>query len=76
MSDYLESMRKIEEVIQERNIRWVYGSHNAILPGAEALFEATAFLEDVMSGKIDYTVKGGFRFYELNEFLSLGMAPE
>ena len=29
-----------------------------------------------MSGKIDYTVKGGFRFYELNEFLSLGMAPE
>ena len=76
MPDYLESMRKIEYVIRERNIRWVYGSHNAILPGTEALFEATAFLEDVINGKIDYTVEEGLRIYERNEFLSLCMALE
>ena len=63
-------------MITGKNIRWIYGSHNAILPGTEPLFEATAFLEDVINGKIDYTVKGGFRFYELNEFLPFGMAPE
>ena len=47
LTDYLESMRKIEEVIRKRNIRWVYGSHNAILPDTDLIFETTAFLEDV-----------------------------
>ena len=76
MPDYLESMRKIENVIREKDIRWVYCSHDAILPGTELVFETTAFLEDVLNGKLDYTEEDGLRIYELNELISLCVSQE
>ena len=76
MADYLESMRKIENVIREKNIRWVYCSHNAILPDTEPVFETTDFLEDVIKGKLAYTVEDGLRFYELNELISIYVSEE
>ena len=74
--DYLESMHKIENVIREKNIRWVYGSHNAILPDTSLVFETTAFLEDCMSGKLNYIVEDNLRVYELNELILLYYAPK
>ena len=71
MPDYLESMHKIENIIQDKNIRWVYGSHNGILPDKEMIYETTDFFEEVMDGKREYIVVEGLRFYELNEFISL-----
>ena len=76
MADYLESMREIENVIREKNIRWVYGSHNAILPDTDLFFETTAFLEDVINGELDYTVEDGLWVYKLNELVSLRLSPE
>ena len=76
LSDYLESMRKIKAVIQEKKIRWVYGSHNAIFPDTDMVLETTAFLEDVISGKLDYTVKEGQRVYKQNELVSLCLPLE
>ena len=76
LTDYLESMRKIEEVIRKRNIRWVYGSHNAILPDTDLIFETTAFLEDVINGELAYTVEDDLLVYELNELVSLCLSPE
>ena len=76
MTDYLESMRKIENVIRENDIQWVYCSHDAILPGTDMFFETTAFLEDVINGKLDYTVADDLRIYELNELISLCLLLE
>ena len=76
LTDYLESMRKIEEVIRKKNIRWVYGSHNAILPDTDLIFETTAFLEDVINGELAYTVEDDLWVYELNELVSLCLLPE
>ena len=76
LTDYLESMRKIEEVIRKKNIRWVYGSHNAILPDTDLIFETTAFLEDVINGELDYTVEDDLWVYELNELVSFCLSPE
>ena len=76
LTDYLQSMRKIEEVIRKRNIRWVYGSHNAILPDTDLIFETTAFLEDVINGELAYTVEDDLWVYELNELVSLCLLPE
>ena len=30
---YVESMKKAEKVIEGKNIQWIYGSHNGIVPG-------------------------------------------
>lgn len=76
LPDYLESMRKIENVIQEKNIRWVYGSHNAILPDTDMVFETTAFLEDIMDEELDYSVEDWLLVYELNEIISLCVAKD
>ena len=76
LTDYLESMRKIEEVIRKKNIRWVYGSHNAILPDTDLIFETTAFLEDVINGELAYTVEDDLLVYELNELVSFCLLPE
>ena len=76
MPAYLESMRKIENVIREKNIRWFYCSHNAILPDTEPVFETTDLLEDVINGKLIYTVEDDLRFYELNELISIYVSEE
>lgn len=76
MSAYLESMRKIGNVIRDKNIRWVYGSHNAILPDTEPIFATTGFLENIINGKLSYTVEDDLRVYELNEFISLYASQE
>ena len=76
LPDYLESMRKIENVIQEKNIRWVYGSHNAILPDTDMVFETTAFLEEIMDEALDYSVEDWLLVYELNEIISLCVAKD
>ncbi len=70
VSDYVESMHRIERVMKEKNIRQVYGSHNAILPGNEMIHETTVFFEDILNGKVDYEEISGFRYYSLNERLS------
>ena len=71
LPDYLESMRRIETVIREKNIRWVYCSHNAILPGTDPVIEAGAFLEDVINGRLAYTMKDGMKVYTRSKFVSL-----
>lgn len=76
MSDYLESMHKIDKVIEDRNIRWVYGSHNAILPGTEPVLKTTEFFEDVLKGQVDYTMEGDIRIYEMDELISLYLPSE
>lgn len=76
MSDYLESMHRIDKVIADRNIRWVYGSHNAILSGTEPVLKTTAFFEDVMKGQVDYTMEGDIRIYEMDELISLYLPSE
>ncbi len=64
-------MEKAGVVIKERNIRWVYGSHNAIVPGTELFFESAAFLEDVLSEKYDYTSADGIRVYEKDAIVAV-----
>ena len=76
MSDYLESMRKIDAVIREKNIRWVYGSHNAIFPGTDLVSETTAFFEKIMNGQLDYTVEDGHKLYECNDFIYIYLPLE
>ena len=74
LPDYLESMRRIEAVIKEKNIQWVYGSHNAILPGTELICQTPAFLEQVMAGVLDYEEEDDMRVYKMNDLISL-MVP-
>ena len=67
---YIESMKKAEKVIRGKNIQWIYGSHNEIIPGTELFFETTTFLEDVLAGKYDYTVMNGIRIYEKDDIFA------
>ena len=76
LPDYVESMRRAGQVIRERNIRWIYPSHNEVPVGTDLFFETTDFLQDVLDGKIDYQMDEGMRCYTMNSTVSLYMKPE
>ena len=76
LPDYVASMRRAEKVIRERNISWIYPSHNEVLPGTDLFFETTDFLQDVLDGKIDYQIDEGMRCYTMNSIVSLYMKLE
>ena len=76
LPDYVASMRKAENVIRERNIRWIFPSHNDVLMGTDLFFATTDFLQDVLDGKIDYKIDDGMRCYTLNDIISLYMKLE
>ena len=76
LPDYVRSMRRAEQVIRDRNIQWLFCSHNQILPGTELFFETADFLEDVLAGKVTYTVKDGMKKYTMNDLISLEMKAE
>ena len=63
LPDYVTSMRRAEKVIRERNISWIYPSHNEVLPGTDLFFETTDFLQDVLDGKICYTMNSIVSLY-------------
>lgn len=75
--DYVESMKKIEYVIVARNIQWIYGSHNRIVPGTDLFFEAAAYLDDVQDGNFTvYTIEDGNRVYMKDEFIAVQLPQE
>ena len=76
LPDYVASMRRAEKVIRERNISWIYPSHNEVLPGTDLFFETTDFLQDVLDGKIGYEIDEGMRCYIMNSIVSLYMNLE
>ena len=76
LPDYAASMRRAEKVIRERNIRWIFGSHNEVTVGTELFLETADFLEDVLNGKVDYEMEDGMRVYTMNDVISLQMNPE
>ena len=76
LPDYVASMRRAEKVIRERNISWIYPSHNEVLPGTDLFFETTDFLQDVLDGKIGYEIDEGMRCYTMNSIVSLYMNLE
>lgn len=76
LPDYVASMRRAEKVIRERNIDWIYPSHNEVLPGTDLFFETADFLQDVLDGKISYEIDEGKRCYTMNSIVSLYMNPE
>ena len=76
LPDYVASMRRAETVIRERDISWIYPSHNEVLPGTDLFFETADFLQDVLEGKIDYQIDEGMRCYTMNSIVSLYMKPE
>ena len=71
LPDYVESMGRAERIIRDRNIQWIYGSHNEVLPGTELFFETVDFLEDVLRGEISYEVEDGLREYIMDDLMSL-----
>jgi len=71
MPVYIESMKKAEKVIQEKNIQWIYGSHNGIVPGKELFFDTTTFFEDVLAGKYDYTLVNDLRVYRKDDITAV-----
>ncbi len=50
-SDCLKSLEKAEDVILDRNIKWIYGSHNTVTPGTDLLFKTTEFMENISKGE-------------------------
>ena len=66
----------LEKVIEEKNIQWIYGSHNGIVPGTELFFDAVTFLEDVRDGKYDYTLVDGIRIFRKNDFIAVHLSQE
>ena len=72
MSEYVESMEKIKNVIEQKNIQWIYGSHNGIVPGTELFFETAAFLDDVQNGDFyTYTIVGDHLVYSIDKFIAV-----
>ncbi len=71
LTDYVESMHKAGAVIRERNIQWLYCSHNEIVPGTDLFFQTEDFLEDVLNGKVDYEIEDGMRVYTMDDLVSL-----
>lgn len=76
LSEYVKSMEKAGEVIKGRNIRWIYGSHNGIVPGTELFFESAAFLEDVLNEKYDYSLADSIRVYEKDDIVAVYLPQE
>ena len=76
LPDYVSSMRRAGEVIRERNIRWIYPSHNDVLPGTDLFFETIDFLQDVLDGKVNYQIDEGMRCYTMDSIISLYMKLE
>ena len=77
LSDYVESMKKIEYVIAAKNIQCIYGSHNGIVPGRELFFEAAAFPDDVQNVDFTaYTIEYNSRVYEIDPYISVMLPQE
>ncbi len=63
---YIGSMRKIVNKIKDKDIEWIYPSHNEIVEGSNVLVSILDNMEEIAKGaKRDYSYnKDGLRVYE------------
>lgn len=63
---YIGSMRKIVNKIKDKDIEWIYPSHNEIVEGSKVLVSILESMEEIAKGtKRDYSYnKDGLRVYE------------
>ena len=71
LESYLETMRMVSRVIQEKNLRQIYPSHNEILPGTDRFDDTSAFLERILSGQEEYEMIDGYPVYSLDDTVAL-----
>ena len=71
LRDYVKSMRRAVEVIRDRGIRRIYGSHNEVQPGTELFVKTADFLEDVLNGKVEGQMEDGLMVYVMDESICL-----
>ena len=71
LAEYLETMRKVETVIREKNIQQIYPSHNVILTGTEMFHETMEFMERIENGQEEYEIINGNRLYILDEIIGI-----
>ncbi|MBQ8095068.1 MAG: MBL fold metallo-hydrolase [Clostridia bacterium] len=75
LPDYVKSMRKVEKIIREKNVEWIYGSHECAIPGRELFFETADFLENVLNGRAEYEIiydmGNVLKKYTLNDYITL-----
>ena len=78
LTDYVKSMRKIADLVQELGITKVYTSHNAPSEDAEKLCEFADFLEGIENGEITEhdTDEDGFREYWMDDVISVILPGE
>ncbi len=67
-SEYVASMRKIIDKIADKNIEWIYASHNEVVHGVEVLSQVTEHMEGILSGEVtEYQLADGLRFYDFDD---------
>ena len=75
--DYVKSIRKAADLAAEVGIQTVYTSHNLPTVDTETFCRFADFLEGIESGAItEYQTVEGFRFYEMDEDISICLLDE